>query len=110
MLSSCFTDGLPLSRGSRSFKPDFVLVREHAFSMARHGDHRSIVIGLQYAGVQSVNSLHSVYNFCDKPWVVRTRHTAVNVDALCYSLCVDGRTDGQTDLRVVVFVPLSLPR
>ncbi|XP_059910917.1 synapsin-1 [Gadus macrocephalus] len=54
---------------TKSFKPDFVLVREHAFSMARHGDHRSIVIGLQYAGVQSVNSLHSVYNFCDKPWV-----------------------------------------
>ncbi|KAJ3603978.1 hypothetical protein NHX12_028719 [Muraenolepis orangiensis] len=53
----------------KSFKPDFVLVREHAFSMARHGDHRSMVIGLQYAGVQSVNSLHSVYNFCDKPWV-----------------------------------------
>ncbi|CAL8247584.1 unnamed protein product [Merluccius merluccius] len=53
----------------KSFKPDFVLVREHAFSMDRHGDHRSIVIGLQYAGVQSVNSLHSVYNFCDKPWV-----------------------------------------
>ncbi|XP_033028851.1 synapsin-1 isoform X1 [Lacerta agilis] len=53
----------------RSLKPDFVLVRQHAFSMARGGDHRGIVIGLQYAGVPSVNSLHSVYNFCDKPWV-----------------------------------------
>lgn len=29
-----------------------------------------MVIGLQYAGLPSVNSLHSVYNFCDKPWVV----------------------------------------
>uniref|UniRef100_A0A8D2KWM5 Synapsin-1 n=1 Tax=Varanus komodoensis TaxID=61221 RepID=A0A8D2KWM5_VARKO len=53
----------------RSLKPDFVLIRQHAFSMARGGDHRGIVIGLQYAGVPSVNTLHSVYNFCDKPWV-----------------------------------------
>ncbi|XP_006772204.1 PREDICTED: synapsin-1 [Myotis davidii] len=53
----------------RSLKPDFVLIRQHAFSMARNGDHRSLVIGLQYAGIPSVNSLHSVYNFCDKPWV-----------------------------------------
>ncbi|MEE6513251.1 hypothetical protein FKM82_020798 [Ascaphus truei] len=53
----------------RSLKPDFVLIRQHAFSMARNGDFRSMVIGLQYAGVLSLNSLHSVYNFCDKPWV-----------------------------------------
>lgn len=56
----------------RSLKPDFVLVRQHAFSMARDsngGDFRGLVIGLQYAGVPSVNSLHSIYNFCDKPWV-----------------------------------------
>lgn len=57
----------------RSLKPDFVLIRQHAFSMARNGDYRSLVIGLQYAGIPSVNSLHSVYNFCDKPWVVSDR-------------------------------------
>ncbi|XP_075960833.1 synapsin-1 isoform X2 [Anarhichas minor] len=54
---------------TKSLKPDFVLIRQHAFSMDKNGDHRNIVIGLQYAGVPSVNSLHSVYNFCDKPWV-----------------------------------------
>ncbi|XP_068167535.1 synapsin-1 isoform X2 [Antennarius striatus] len=54
---------------TRTFKPDFVLIRQHAFSMDRNGDHRNMVIGLQYAGLPSVNSLHSVYNFCDKPWV-----------------------------------------
>ncbi|XP_067377726.1 synapsin-1 isoform X2 [Channa argus] len=54
---------------SKSFKPDFVLIRQHAFSMDKNGDHRNIVIGLQYAGLPSANSLHSVYNFCDKPWV-----------------------------------------
>ncbi|KAM4576880.1 synapsin-1 isoform 1-T1 [Odontesthes bonariensis] len=54
---------------TKSFKPDFVLIRQHAFSMDKNGDHRNMVIGLQYAGLSSVNSLHSVYNFCDKPWV-----------------------------------------
>ncbi|XP_038139353.1 synapsin-1 isoform X1 [Cyprinodon tularosa] len=54
---------------TKSFKPDFVLIRQHAFSMDRNGDHRNMVIGLQYAGLPSVNTLHSVYNFCDKPWV-----------------------------------------
>ncbi|XP_042276126.1 synapsin-1 isoform X1 [Thunnus albacares] len=54
---------------TKSFKPDFVLIRQHAFSMDKNGDHRNIVIGLQYAGLPSANSLHSVYNFCDKPWV-----------------------------------------
>uniref|UniRef100_A0A8C9SIE6 Synapsin-1 n=1 Tax=Scleropages formosus TaxID=113540 RepID=A0A8C9SIE6_SCLFO len=54
---------------TKCFRPDFVLVRQHAFSMAKNGDFRNIVIGLQYAGLPSVNSLHSVYNFCDKPWV-----------------------------------------
>uniref|UniRef100_A0A1A8Q9R9 Synapsin-1 n=1 Tax=Nothobranchius pienaari TaxID=704102 RepID=A0A1A8Q9R9_9TELE len=54
---------------TKSFRPDFVLMRQHAFSMDKNGDHRNMVIGLQYAGVPSVNSLQSVYNFCDKPWV-----------------------------------------
>lgn len=45
--------------------------------MARNGDYRSLVIGLQYAGIPSVNSLHSVYNFCDKPWVVSDRKDAI---------------------------------
>ncbi|XP_056585558.1 synapsin-1 isoform X1 [Triplophysa dalaica] len=54
---------------TKCFKPDFVLVRQHAYSMAKNGDHRNIVIGLQYAGIPSVNTLHSVYNFCDKPWM-----------------------------------------
>ncbi|XP_010898046.2 synapsin-1 isoform X2 [Esox lucius] len=54
---------------TKCFRPDFVLVRQHAFSMAKNGDHRHVVIGLQYAGLPGVNSLHSVYNFCDKPWV-----------------------------------------
>ncbi|XP_071751335.2 synapsin-2b [Centroberyx gerrardi] len=52
----------------RSFRPDFVLVRQHAFSMAQNEDFRNMIIGLQYAGVPSVNSLESIYNLSDKPW------------------------------------------
>ncbi|KAM8799846.1 synapsin-2 [Eudromia elegans] len=53
----------------RSFRPDFVLIRQHSFSMAENEDFRNLVIGMQYAGIPSVNSLESIYNFCDKPWV-----------------------------------------
>ncbi|XP_061650536.1 synapsin-2a [Phyllopteryx taeniolatus] len=53
----------------RSFKPDFVLIRQHAFSMTQNEDFRNIIIGLQYGGVPSINSLESIYNLCDKPWV-----------------------------------------
>ncbi|KAM4582401.1 synapsin-2b [Fundulus diaphanus] len=56
------------TRVVRSFRPDFVLVRQHAFSMAQNEDFRNLIIGLQYAGVPSVNSLDSIYNLCDKPW------------------------------------------
>uniref|UniRef100_A0A8C3U066 Synapsin-2 n=1 Tax=Catharus ustulatus TaxID=91951 RepID=A0A8C3U066_CATUS len=53
----------------RTFRPDFVLVRQHSYSMAENEDFRNLIIGMQYAGVPSVNSLESIYNFCDKPWV-----------------------------------------
>lgn len=38
--------------------------------MAENEDFRNLIIGMQYAGIPSVNSLESIYNFCDKPWVV----------------------------------------
>ncbi|XP_054648622.1 synapsin-2a [Dunckerocampus dactyliophorus] len=56
------------SKVVRSFKPDFVLIRQHAFSMTQNEDFRNLVIGLQYGGVPSINSLESIYNLCDKPW------------------------------------------
>ncbi|XP_047202713.1 synapsin-2b isoform X2 [Girardinichthys multiradiatus] len=68
---TCNVD-MQVIRGStkvvRSFRPDFVLVRQHAFSMAQNEDFRNLIIGLQYAGIPSVNSLDSIYNLCDKPW------------------------------------------
>ncbi|XP_046730147.1 synapsin-3 isoform X1 [Silurus meridionalis] len=70
--AGCVVD-MQVTRGGtkvvRSFKPDFILIRQHAYSMTPGEDFRSLVIGLQYGSVQSINSLHSIYNFCSKPWV-----------------------------------------
>uniref|UniRef100_A0A8C5UBG5 Synapsin III n=1 Tax=Malurus cyaneus samueli TaxID=2593467 RepID=A0A8C5UBG5_9PASS len=69
----CTVDMQVLRNGTkvvRSFKPDLVLVRQHAYSMALGEDFRSLIIGLQYGRVPAVNSLCSIYNFCSKPWVV----------------------------------------
>ncbi|XP_073682100.1 synapsin-2b [Garra rufa] len=68
---TCSVDMQVIRNGTkvvRSFKPDFVMVRQHAYSMAQNEDFRNIIIGLQYAGIPSVNSLESIYNLCDKPW------------------------------------------
>ncbi|XP_026885134.2 synapsin-2b [Electrophorus electricus] len=68
---NCSVDMQVIRNGTRvvrSFKPDFVLVRQHAFSMTQNEDFRNLIIGLHYAGIPSVNSLESIYNLCDKPW------------------------------------------
>uniref|UniRef100_A0A7N6FA96 Synapsin III n=1 Tax=Anabas testudineus TaxID=64144 RepID=A0A7N6FA96_ANATE len=70
--SGCMVD-MQVNKGGtkvvRSFKPDFVLIRQHAYSMVPGEDFRNLVIGLHFGGVPSVNSLFSIYNFCSKPWV-----------------------------------------
>ncbi|XP_072915473.1 synapsin-3-like [Hemitrygon akajei] len=63
----------------RSFKPDFVLIRQHAYNMAQGEDFRNLIIGLQYGRVPALNSLQSIYNFCNKPWMfsqlIKISHT-----------------------------------
>ncbi|XP_054862352.1 synapsin-3-like [Amphiprion ocellaris] len=70
--SGCTVD-MQVNKGGtkvvRSFKPDFVLIRQHAYSMVPGEDFRNLVIGLHFGGVPSINSLFSIYNFCSKPWV-----------------------------------------
>ena len=58
--------------GGRSVKPDFVLLRQHTRDATNNW--KSIVLGLQYGAIPSINSLHSIYNFMDKPWVVCTNY------------------------------------
>lgn len=49
------------AKTSRSFRPDFVLVRQPPRDGAN--DARSLLLGLKYGGVPSINSLHSLYQF-----------------------------------------------
>ncbi|XP_021341161.1 synapsin-like isoform X1 [Mizuhopecten yessoensis] len=51
----------------RSFKPDFLLIRQNVRDATE--DWKNLLIGFQYGGIPSVNSLHSIYNFQDRPWV-----------------------------------------
>ena len=57
-----------LSSRRRSFQPDFVLIRQHARDANDNWKHT--VLALHYGGLPGINSLQSVYNFLDKPWVV----------------------------------------
>lgn len=56
------------SRIVKSFTPHFLLVRQAAKSMGEGRDFGNLIIGFKHGGVPSVNSLHSQYNFMDKPW------------------------------------------
>lgn len=46
---------------SRSFKPDFLLVRQNLRDASE--DYRNLLLGFKYGDVPAVNSLDSVYNF-----------------------------------------------
>ena len=54
---------------SRSFRPDFVLVRQYVRDS--NVDWINIILGMQYGAVPSINSMRALYNFQDKPWIVR---------------------------------------
>ncbi|KAK3743913.1 hypothetical protein RRG08_054799 [Elysia crispata] len=55
------------SKVVRSFKPDFLLIRQHVRDA--HQDWRNLLLGFKYGAIPSVNSLTAEYNFLDKPWV-----------------------------------------
>merc|ERR1712223_105986 len=60
---------LPAARGGKlnAFKPDFLLVRQNLKDAGE--DNRNLLLGFRYGGIPSINSLESIYNFQDKPWV-----------------------------------------
>lgn len=53
------TDVFPFLR--RAFRPDFVLIRQNMRDAGE--DYKSIVLGLKFGGVPSINSLEAVYHF-----------------------------------------------
>lgn len=60
---------IPSARGGKgsSFKPDLLLVRQNLKDAGE--DYRNLLLGFRYGGIPSINSLESIYNFQDKPWV-----------------------------------------
>uniref|UniRef100_A0A5S6R2J3 Synapsin ATP-binding domain-containing protein n=1 Tax=Trichuris muris TaxID=70415 RepID=A0A5S6R2J3_TRIMR len=67
MIAQSDPTGCVVTTGGHSFRPDFVLIRQPV--KERSADWRPVVMGFLYAAVPSLNTLHSVYNFADKPWV-----------------------------------------
>lgn len=55
------------SRNVTPIKPDFLLIRQDPRDAGE--DFKSVLLGFQYGQVPSINSLQSIYNFQDKPWV-----------------------------------------
>nr|CAH8856993.1 unnamed protein product [Trichobilharzia regenti] len=55
------------SKPLRSFKPDFVLIRQHPSDS--NEDWQPILTGLMYGGTPSMNTLHAVYNMKNRPWL-----------------------------------------
>ncbi|KDR22299.1 Synapsin, partial [Zootermopsis nevadensis] len=51
----------------RSFRPDFVLIRQNLRDAGEN--NKNLLLGFKFGGVPSINSLHAIYNFQDKPWV-----------------------------------------
>ncbi|XP_028400080.1 synapsin-2-like [Dendronephthya gigantea] len=53
----------------RSFRPDLILLRQSVRGLGSKEDWRSLLFGMKYGNIPSINSLESVFNFLEKPWV-----------------------------------------
>ncbi|KAI4461638.1 synapsin [Holotrichia oblita] len=49
------------SRVGRSFRPDFLLVRQNLKDAGE--DHKKLLLALKFGGVPSINNLNAIYNF-----------------------------------------------
>lgn len=58
-----------LSPGGRTFQPDFLLVRSEVRGVTVEQDFRNSLYGLMFANIPSLNSLHSIYCFLERPVV-----------------------------------------
>ncbi|XP_054168399.1 synapsin-like [Oppia nitens] len=55
------------SKVARSFRPDFVLIRQHIRDVRE--DYRDILLGLAVGNVKTLPNPNQAYNFQDRPWV-----------------------------------------
>ena len=58
-----------LCPGRRTFQPDFLLVRSEVRGVTIEQDFRNSLFAFMFANVPSVNSLHSIYCFLERPVV-----------------------------------------
>ncbi|CAF1537409.1 unnamed protein product [Didymodactylos carnosus] len=54
---------------TRMFQPDFLLIRSEVRGVKPSQDYRNILYGFEYADIPSINSLTSIYNFCERPLI-----------------------------------------
>lgn len=59
----------------RSFKPDFVLIRQNLKDAGE--DNKNLLLGLMYGGVPSINNLTAIYNF--QVWTLRELTTTLKI-------------------------------
>ena len=52
-----------------SFAVDFVLVRNQVVGVTPDQNFSRVLYALKYANVPSINSIYSIYNFIERPWV-----------------------------------------
>jgi len=55
------------NRSTNNMKPDFLLIRQNLRDAGEN--YKNLLLGFRYGGVPSINSIESIYNFQDKPWV-----------------------------------------
>lgn len=81
--------------------------------MTQNEDFRNLIIGLQYGGVASINSLESIYNLCDKPWAVGASTGTTDVfrlDGVRSSvICLRGPSSPSSSTPTGGWAPTSFP-
>ena len=60
--------------GFRSFRPDFVLVRERIRGVEPKADAKTFLFGLMHGDVPSLNSLEATLGFMEKPLMVTSTY------------------------------------
>lgn len=65
----CYVSTLHGREGNRTFKPNMLLVRSEVRGVLPEQDFRNSLYALMYSNVPSVNSLHSIYCFLERPVV-----------------------------------------
>ena len=58
----------------RSFRPDFVLVRERIRGVETKADAKTFLFGLIHGNVPSLNSLEATLSFMEKPLMVINKY------------------------------------